>query len=277
MTRIRLLCLAVTMALFSVAVPSGASDAATASGPVKSHLTNWTGYEIRGTNAIFGGVTADLIVPKLTCAAGEYSYSAHWAGLGGLQKNDVLYQTGIDADCINGASYYFAWWEYVPGNDPVTYPTDTYPVNSGDHLVITVSLGQTVTMDIDNYGQSWSAPVWSAITMLQAFAGNAFSGECITERLKPAGAISYLPFANFGKVQWPGTTGGPPSVPLFGCAVSYTGPSSGFVSLAKTGATPPTGSTIYRVRMVNFFLQTMANPSATTADGKFTVVWKRSS
>jgi hypothetical protein len=88
----------------------------------RSTSTNWSGYDVTGSNAthVIGTWTA----PAATCARGENSWSSPWVGIDGDTSNTVE-QIGTDSDCQNGTPVYYAWYEMYPKNLVVVNMTVT--------------------------------------------------------------------------------------------------------------------------------------------------------
>ena len=89
--------------------------------------TNWSGYAVpsSGATRVIGTWTA----PRVTCAAGENSWSSPWVGIDGDNSNTVE-QIGTDSDCQNGRPVYYAWYELYPkplvGLGLAVHPGDSF-------------------------------------------------------------------------------------------------------------------------------------------------------
>jgi hypothetical protein len=88
--------------------------------------TNWSGYAVDGTGAT--SVTGTWTVNKVTCAAGETSWSSPWVGIDG-DASKTVEQTGTDSDCNGGTPSYYAWYEMYP-KSLVQIPIVIAPGNS---------------------------------------------------------------------------------------------------------------------------------------------------
>ncbi len=75
--------------------------------------SNWSGYAVTGATGSVTQAVATWTVPKVTCGAGETSYSAYWVGIDGFSSSTVE-QTGTDSDCHSGTPSYYAWYEFFP-------------------------------------------------------------------------------------------------------------------------------------------------------------------
>ena len=126
----------VICAALLLAAPAVASAAPTSRGPRhtigRGTSTNWSGYAVDGSNATT--VTGTWTQPVVKCAARENSWSSPWVGIDGDTDNTVE-QTGTDSDCVNGAPYYYAWYEMYP-KSTVIAPLAVAP---GDSITGTVT------------------------------------------------------------------------------------------------------------------------------------------
>jgi Peptidase A4 family len=164
-----------------------------------SASSNWAGYAVSG--ASFTDVKGTWVQPAVTCPATGSTYAAFWVGLGGFAGGDGgLEQTGTEADCRDGQAFYRAWYEILPAASvdvPVGIaPGDKVSAEVGvDGPVATLTLtdvttGQTFTTQatpsvLDTASAEWIAEAPS----------RCFGSRCIT-----------LPLANFGTVQFSGST-----------------------------------------------------------------------
>lgn len=124
------------------------------------------------------------------------TFSATWIGIGGLQGDATLIQTGTEQDSIGGSETYSAWYELLP-HDAVTI--STVDVSAGDEITASINL-------VDSATNLWSIEI-EDITTSQMFKENFFyassrlSAEWIVER--PAvGSSSFSTLANFGSVTF---------------------------------------------------------------------------
>lgn len=95
-----------------LAIAPGALAASTVS-------SNWGGYVALpggGAQQGFRSVSGSWRVPRVSCSAGQDTYSAAWVGLGGYrQGSSALEQIGTDADCSrSGHTHYATWFELIP-------------------------------------------------------------------------------------------------------------------------------------------------------------------
>lgn len=76
---------------------------------------NWSGYAATASSNAFTSVSSSWVVPTLSCASTKASYSAFWVGLDGYNDQTVE-QIGTEANCVNGQSQYYTWYEMYPQN-----------------------------------------------------------------------------------------------------------------------------------------------------------------
>ncbi|HLW95814.1 MAG TPA: G1 family glutamic endopeptidase [Solirubrobacteraceae bacterium] len=106
---------------------------------------NFSGYEdYAPAGAQFTSVAASWVVPSVSCAAGTYSYSAEWPGIG---DQTSVEQDGTWSDCLNGTPSYAAWFEIY--GDP--------QLNSGYAIALNdpVSAGDQISASVTLVGTTW--------------------------------------------------------------------------------------------------------------------------
>ena len=165
--------------------------------------TNWSGYADTGQS--YSTVTSSWIQPAATCASGENSYSSFWVGLDG-DGSQTVEQTGTDADCSTGKPTYYAWYEFFNAADPAGTPSYDYtdPVKPGDQFTATstyqggTSYNETITDNTEGWSESTNG----------TDAGTQASAEVIAEAPSSVSGstLQRLPLANFGKVDFAGST-----------------------------------------------------------------------
>lgn len=79
---------------------------------------NWSGFaDVESGSQTFSGVSGKWIIPTVSCPNGLYRNSdvllAQWVGLDGWADNTVE-QLGTAAQCFEGATYYWVWYEMWP-------------------------------------------------------------------------------------------------------------------------------------------------------------------
>ena len=108
--------------------------------------SNWAGYV--ATPGTFTSVSATWTVPTATCTSVS-TYSSVWVGIDGYQSPSVE-QDGTEADCVNGAAQYSAWYEMYGNTDPQCNCYSSVTVN---HLVVP---GDVVTGTVQEISGTWT-------------------------------------------------------------------------------------------------------------------------
>ncbi len=126
---------------------------------------NWAGYVWvpvdNGYNGYIAGLNASFTVPKVFHSNLSINESVGvWIGVDGY-SNDNLIQTGIAGSDANGQTFYYAWYELLPGNATVVNMT----VSPGDTIFAQITLLNPTSylwnialIDLTN-GQSFSTNV----------------------------------------------------------------------------------------------------------------------
>jgi hypothetical protein len=222
--------------------------------------SNWAGYVVTANatpeNASslpgsttpngFTSVTGTWTQPKVTCTAGNATYSAAWVGLGGIaESTQGLEQTGTDADCsATGKPRYFAWYELIPA--------PAVPVNlkilPGDTITASVNANAAgILVQIKNRTRhtsftkqlSIAAPdLTSAEWIVEAPSACSQGGRCQVLPLANFGTVSFTRIATIGNGQ-PGTLSSPAWMASPIQLQPEQGSTSGFASAGSLpGATP---------------------------------------
>ncbi|HST17741.1 MAG TPA: G1 family glutamic endopeptidase [Gaiellaceae bacterium] len=130
----------------TVTVTQRAAAAAAPNGAPRQS-TNWSGYVVPSTTAL-GSVGGRWTVPTLDCSATPNGGVAIWVGIGGYPSPadgafGSLLQTGITADCIDGAQQNRAWWEQYPSEPNRSADFAGFPISPGDRIEAAVFVGPT--------------------------------------------------------------------------------------------------------------------------------------
>jgi hypothetical protein len=158
-----------------------------------SQSTNWSGYAATGRT--FTSVASSWTEPTGTCTSGS-AYSSFWVGLDGYNSSSVE-QTGTDVDCSGSTAHYYAWYEM--------YPNPSYQINHtvrpGDHISASVTYSGTnsYTLKLADSTQGWTYTTTKSLS-----GAPRSSAEVITEA--PSSNQGVLPLADFGKVNYTGST-----------------------------------------------------------------------
>jgi hypothetical protein len=170
-----------------------------------SESSNWSGYAATGGTGAFSSVSSNWTEPAADCGDGGTEYAAFWVGLDGY-NSDSVEQTGTDSDCSGGSPDYYGWYEMYPA-DPVYYSN---PVSPGDSMSASVSVsGGSYTLVLTDNSQGW--------TQTQNIAESGLSdssAEVITEA--PSDEFGPLPLADFGTINYSGSTANGASMSGFG-------------------------------------------------------------
>jgi Peptidase A4 family len=184
---------AVLAALLACTAPA-AANAATRT----ATSSNWAGYAVSKSGVTFNRVSGTWVQPTASCTSSRRRYSAHWLGLGGLHTySRALEQIGTEADCVDGAAVYSAWYEIVPAA-PVAVHLIVRP---GDTVSASVTVtGRTVKLFLANRtrGTTFSK-------RLVADDVDVTSAEWISEAPSACfdrGGCTTLPLADFGTTSF---------------------------------------------------------------------------
>jgi hypothetical protein len=230
--------------------------------PTPTHQSsNWSGYVVPSSTSPLTDVSGEWTVPTLNCSVTPNGGVATWVGIGGEEyssggSSGVLLQTGVTANCVNGAQQnVVGWWEEVPMSPNNGIAFSGFPVSSGD--LIQASVFQTTSgaweTRVDNLstglsgimvtGAGWGVYTDGSggyLTYQGSTAGLSYSGgytaEWIVEDLQQGGVL--VPFADYGTVTFSNTRTSLPSWSLT---------SSEGVEIAQGGTvlstpSPPSGS-----------------------------------
>src|SRR3989442_12102974 len=159
--------------------------------------TNWSGYAVTGASGSVSDAKGSWTVPAIqgTCP-GTNQYSSFWVSIDGFNYRTVE-PTGTDSDCQNGATTYYAWFEFFP--HPL-FLINGLTITPGDHMtaeVISSGRSFTVTITDPNPGASFS-------TSAKVHSAQRSSAEWIAEAPSSSGGV--LPLADFGTVSFSADT-----------------------------------------------------------------------
>jgi hypothetical protein len=199
--------------------------------------TNWSGYVLPSPTAL-NWVSGSWTAPTLDCSATPNGGVAIWVGIGGYPSppdgaSGTLLQTGITADCIDGAQQNRAWWEQYPSEPNRSADFAGFPISPGDRIQAAVFVGpsgawQTRLDDLTTgmsgvmtIGSGWgirSDAAGGAFTQQGDTSGLSFSGgytaEWIVEDYAELG--SPVPLAAYGTVDFSDLSTNLPSWSLTG-------------------------------------------------------------
>jgi hypothetical protein len=142
-----------------------------------------------------------------SCTSPATQYSSFWIGIDGYDSNTVE-QIGTDSDCVNGATTYYAWFEFYPH---LSYTINNFPVSPFDSISAEVKYsGGVFTVSLTNHptGLSFS-------TSTKMNNAKRSSAEWIAEAPSAGGV---LPLADFQTVNF-----GPGDIATIGSSTSTIG------------------------------------------------------
>jgi hypothetical protein len=181
--------------------------------------SNWSGYAATGSDGSFTSVSSNWTEPTANCDDSGTEYAAFWVGLDGY-NSDSVEQTGTDSDCDGGSPDYYGWYEMYPA-DPVYYED---PVSPGDSMSASVSVsGDNYTLVLTDNTQGWT----ETQNITESGLSDS-SAEVITEAPCCDNDGNPLPLANFGEVDYSGSTANGQSLSDYGPTNLYIqNPTSG--------------------------------------------------
>jgi len=102
---------------------STAAVPAPAGGVTSLGSYNWSGFaDVEGGSNTISSVTGEWVIPNVQCPAGPYKYqdvfSSLWVGLDGF-TDETVEQLGSAAQCFEGVTYYYVWYEMYPAGTTV--------------------------------------------------------------------------------------------------------------------------------------------------------------
>ncbi len=272
-----------TLATLTLAVASGLALAESAQAasphrapPAPGQLFNddgdtWAGY-IASSPEDLDYVTDDFIVPDVTCPESGYYAVAVWAGLGGYETDDALYQTGIEIVCNDGAQTIQGWWEEVPGDGPTFY---TPTISAGDKMVAEAVLnGDNVDVSLEDYGSDPSNmyPNWDGTHVISTESEvSPDTAECIVE--DPIDSTTDDPdlLLDFGSIDFSTAT----SESFSGACDVTANDINHIISSSTPGINHGLEGTALDIEDSDS--NVLADTSGLSADGEFTVTWDASS
>jgi uncharacterized repeat protein (TIGR02543 family) len=184
----------------------GTATSAAATLTCLSGSGNWAGYVAAPTIAdpgvTFSAVSANWVVPTVTCSGTSSLWAVQWVGIDGWGTSTVE-QDGTETNCAGSTPQYSAWYEMYgdTSNGDAYYwmvplSTSSYPVHPGDAMTGSVQLsGDVWTLKVIDHTAGWTFSI--PITDSAASAGSV---EVITETPSVNGQVASL--ADFGTVTF---------------------------------------------------------------------------
>jgi hypothetical protein len=195
-----------------------AGKATAANGTVSETPTyNWSGYadSESGTKTVTY-VSGNWTMPGVTCPTEPYrnsdAFLANWVGIDGFNDSTVE-QLGTAAECYEGATYYYVWYEMYPA-DTVEEGTTACINNNfncpepGDQISASVTVtpassGENgYTLSLTDHSRPWES--FSTTATCPAATCVDSSGEWVIER--PAFSLPFgdqmLPLTDFDRTSF---------------------------------------------------------------------------
>jgi hypothetical protein len=221
-----------------------------------SNSSNWAGYADSG--GTFSAVSAQWIVPTVTCNSSASTDAVQWIGIDGY-GNSTVEQDGTATGCAGFTPTYNAWYEMygdasVNNGYMVALSTTTYPVAPGNVIDGSVSFASGVwTLRVVNASAGWTFSI--PITSPSPPAGQS-SAEWIAEDPEVcSGSCSNASLSDFG------------SVTFTNASVTNNGTTGSITSLSDSA-----------IEITDTSNNVMASPGVLNGAGtSFTVTWKSSS
>jgi hypothetical protein len=195
---------------------------------------NWAGYVAHG--GPFTSASTTWTEPSISCASRENSAFASFAGIDGAGSPTVE-QIGTFARCRNGAVSHSAFFEMFPR---AAFGIGK-PVRAGDSLTATVvgSASKRFTLTLVNHTANWSFS-----TQQRSRRAQLASAEAITEAPSVRGS-GIVALANFGTVNYGGTTANGQPIGNFGPEAVTMVTSSGAVKAAPSALSGGTAFSVF--------------------------------
>jgi hypothetical protein len=194
-------------------VPSTVAKLAANGGASSMPSVNWSGYtDVEGGSKTVSAVSGHWVIPNVQCPNGTYrnqdAFIAQWVGIDGV-INGTVEQLGTGAQCYEGVTYYYVWYEMFPGgmveegtqaciNNNVDCP------QPGDQITASVTVtpaGGTKIYTLALTDSTNPAESFSVTQSCNPFTCLDSSAEWIVER--PALALPFgfqiLPLVNFAR------------------------------------------------------------------------------
>jgi hypothetical protein len=185
---------------------------------------NWAGYIAHG--GPFTSASTSWNEPSIRCGSNEKSALASFAGIDGAGSSTVE-QVGTLANCRNGRVTHTGFYEMFPKSAFGI----SKPVRAGDSLTasVVVSAPKTFTLTLVNHTAGWTFS-----TKARSAKAQQASAEAIAEAPSVRGA-GILPLANFGQINYGGTTANGQPLANFGPEAVTMVTNSGAVKAAPSG------------------------------------------
>jgi hypothetical protein len=178
---------------------------------------NWSGYADpeSGTKTV-SYVSGDWTIPSVQCLSRPYqnqdAFLANWVGIDGYSDSTVE-QLGTAAQCFEGVTYYYVWYEMYPAgtveegttaciNDNVDCPQPGDRVSASVAVTSAGSGENNYTLTLTDHTRPDESFSTSAECATDTCADS--SGEWIVERpaVAPPFGVQILPLADFDRTSF---------------------------------------------------------------------------
>lgn len=213
----------------------------------ESASINWSGYVLSkqlstSDDYDISSVSGEWVIPAISCAADETSFSAIWVGIDGFRDNTVE-QIGTGQDCVDGAPDYYAWYELYPR----TVRRINMRLAPGDRVAAEVRYVRGDMFNLTLRNMTGDRAILFART--ERSQATRHSAEWIVEA-PSLGRV--LPLANFGEVK--------------------------FNNAVATLVAPDGYEQVWQYEAITMFNRGIPKTAITplSSEGSFSVAWERS-
>jgi hypothetical protein len=160
--------------------------------------SNWSGYAVTGST--YKSVSASWTEPTGKCTGSRRSttYAAFWVGLDGY-SSDSVEQTGTLIECVGTTAEYAGWYEMYPA--ALTTYSNTLKPGDAMSASVTFTGTETYTLVLKDATEGWTKT-----TTVNETGLSRSSAEIITEAPCCTGSGGILPLADFGTVNYAGSS-----------------------------------------------------------------------
>jgi hypothetical protein len=198
-------------------VRSNVAPLAASAGATSFPSINWSGYAVaEGGGKTVSSVSAQWTIPNVECPSGLYQYQdaflANWVGIDGF-ANGTVEQLGTGAQCFEGVTYYYVWYEMYPEGEVQEGPLACINNNvncpePGDRVTasVTVTAGGNYRLSLIDFNRPQES--FSVTASCAPSTCADASAEWIVER--PATELPFgpqiLPLVDFFRTSFSGGT-----------------------------------------------------------------------
>jgi Peptidase A4 family len=195
-------------------VRSGVAPLAAVEGTTSQPSVNWSGFADAESGAkTVSSVSGEWVMPYVQCPGGNYKYQdaflANWVGIDGFPPSVTVEQLGTGAQCFEGVTYYYVWYEMYPAGTVVEGTQACINNNvdcpqPGDRVAasVTVTAGGNYTLSLTDFNRPQES--FSVKATCDPSTCLDSSAEWIVERPAtelpppaPPGLIQILPLVDY--------------------------------------------------------------------------------